>query len=385
MTRDVDGSVLIEKAVAATDLEDFGDSCWRAGFDVLIDALSVEARLNSIGDHAFTLRIGAYLEQRLRIVDWQRRHPEIDRQSIEALVTITGLPRTGTTALSNLLAEDPATRSLRVWESAAPTPPPAAASSATDSRIAAAQRGIDMMNQLVPDLKAMHDDTATSTAEAIDLLGMSFRTHHFSGMAYLPSYDRWWFDCDMEPAYRFHRKVLQLLQWRCPPTRWHLKNPPDVFCLDALCRVYPDAFLLWTHRDPAEVLPSVCSLVATIREMASEQVDRRALGREMVDAWSTGIERALSFRRSHPEARFADVFMRDLVRDPLATVANIYEKVNWRFTAEAEGAMASWLAANPPGRHGAHRPDPADFGLSAESIREHFSDYITSFDIETSR
>jgi hypothetical protein len=150
--------------------------------------------------------------------------------------------------------------------------------------------------------------------------------------------------------------------------------------LDALTSVYPDAVFLWTHRDPAEVLPSVCSLVATIREMTSDEVDRVALGHELVDSWSIGIERALLYRRTHPQTRFVDVFMRDLVGDPLTAIGRIYDRVGWPFTAKAEAAMADWLKANPPGRHGAHRPDPADFGLSVEAIHDRFRTYVDMFE-----
>jgi len=377
----IDGAELIEAARATSGLDDFGDPFWREGYDRLVASLRGEAKLNAIGLQAFTLRLRGYLEQRLHVVDWRKRHPEIGAEPVVAPLIITGLPRTGTTALSNLLAQDPATRSLRVWESGTPTPPPERATYESDPRIAAAQRGIDLMGQIVPELKTMHDDTATSTAEAIDLLGMSFRTHHFGGMARVPSYDRWLLDCDMRGAYAFHRETLQLLQWRCPPLRWHLKNPPDVFCLEAVCDAYPDAIFVWTHRDPAAVLPSVCSLIATVRGMTSDTVDCIALGAEMLEAWQLGIARALAFRAAHPDVRFVDVYMRDLVADPLATAAALYQRVGWHFDAAAEAALAAWIGANPPARHGEHRPDPSRYGLEAAEVRSRFASYIERFDV----
>lgn len=378
---------IAESAVAATGLDDFGGDLWREGLDVLTAALRTEARLNPIGVASFGDRIGSYLQNRLRVVDWLRRHPEIADETVTDPVIITGLPRTGTTALSNLLAQDPDTRSLLVWESASPVPPPEAATYRTDPRIAATQAGMDLLDEFLPELKVMHDDTATSTAEAIDLLGMSYRTEHFCGMATVPSYEHWWMGCDMVGAYEFHRSVLQLLQWRCPPTRWHLKNPPDVFCLDAVRSVYPDAVFVWTHRDPARVLASVSNLIALITGTTTDHVDRPALGRYLLEVWATGIDRALAFRHRTGGAGFVDVYLTDLVRDPIATVAAAYEAIGWPFTAAAETSMAAWAEANPPGRHGHHEPDPAEFGLSAEAVHERFAVYCDRFlpDLRRSR
>ena len=193
--------------------------------------------------------------------------------------------------------------------------PPETATERDDPRIAATQTGLDMFEQMAPAMKTMHHDTATDTAEAIDLLGMSFRTHHFAGMADVARYDRWWLGCDMVPAYRFHREVLQLLQWRCPPRRWHLKNPPDLFCLDAVAASYPDVRFIWTHRSPAEVLPSVASLIATVQSMATDTVDTRRIGAHQLDLWATAVERGLAWRLTQPDL-FVDVYMRDLVADP---------------------------------------------------------------------
>jgi len=378
----IDGQAVIDEVRRDTGLDDFGAPTWTEGFDRLVAALNAEANLNAIGHHAFALRLRAYLTERLRIVDWRRRHPEMAAEPIDAPVIITGLPRTGTTALSNLLAQDPDTRSLRVWESAAPTPPPEADTYATDPRIEEAQRGIDLMGEMLPELRRMHDDTALSTAEAIDLLGMSFRTHHFGGMARIPSYDAWVVDCDMRSAYRFHRDVLQLLQWRCPPRRWHLKNPPDVFCLEAVADAYPDAVFIWTHRNPVRVLPSVCSLIATVRSMTSDEVDRLGLGAEMLALWSEGIARARAFRRRNPGVRFVDVYMDDLVADPMATIDALYDALGWQATAAGRAAIETWSRENPPGRHGAHRPGPSEFGLRTEAVRQRFADYITDFDLD---
>jgi hypothetical protein len=175
--------------------------------------------------------------------------------------------------------------------------------------------------------------------------------------------------------------VLKLLQWRCPPTRWNLKSPPDVWHLDALAATYPDVRIVWTHRDPAKVLPSVCRLIAAIRAIFSDHIDRHALGRAQLALWSRGIARALEFRKRNGEKRFADVFMDDVVARPIETVAALYGRFDLPLTSEAERRMRSWLAANPQHKHGALHYDLAEYGLSVDEVREAFREYTRHFDV----
>lgn len=372
---------LLDAARRTTGLDDFGDLTFRAGLHVLLESLAREAKLNAIGDLAHEALIGGYLRERLRIEDWYRRHPEIAQQEIGGPVFVTGLPRTGTTALSHLLASDPDTRALQMWESQEPTPPPERATYLTDPRIAAA----DERNAFFrgdPDFLRMYDGTATSPTENIDLLGQHFATQHFEGMAHVPGYVRWWLDdCDMVPAYRHHERVLKLLQWRCPPSRWFLKSPPDLACLDAFVTVYPNARIVWTHRDPATVLASVCKLIWIVRRMQTEHVDVHELGREQLALWSTGVRRALAFRRRIGEERFADVFMHDLVARPIETVAQLYERIGLPFTAAAESAMRAWSAEHPQHKHGALPYTLDEFGLSQAEVHDAFADYVRHFDL----
>ncbi|GIW39440.1 MAG: putative sulfotransferase [Candidatus Binatia bacterium] len=370
---------LLEEARRRTGLEDFGDPSFRDGLEVLARSLEEEARLGESGRAAWRSQILGYLVERLRIEDWYRRHPEIDAQVVRAPIVVTGLPRTGTTALSNLLAQDPEARSLRFWESLRPTPPPEAATQDTDPRIAEADAMLEGMKAAAPDLAKMHDDNGRSPTENQDLLGQHFRTLHFDGMARVPAYVEWWLSCDMVPAYRHHRRVLKLLQWRCPPYRWNLKNPPDLFCLEAVTAVYPDARIVWTHRDPAKVLPSVCSLVATVRSIFSPEVDRHELGRAQLRLWAEAVRRGMEFRDRVGEERFVDVRMEELVSDPIVAVARIYDRFGLVLGEEAQKRMRLWLAENPQGKHGAHRYDLADFGLRLGEVREAFLPYVRRF------
>jgi Sulfotransferase family len=379
--RAFDVPTLLDTARREAALDNFGDPSFRVGLEVLADSLEREAQLSDVGRMAFGGQILGYLQERLRIEDWYRRHPEIDAQTIHTPIFVTGLPRTGTTALSNLLAADPAARSLRFWESQRPTPPPEADTYATDPRIQEADALLAGMKHAAPELASMHDDTGWSPTEHQDLLGQHFRTLHFEGQGSIPSYVRWWLACDMAPAYRHHRRVLKLLQWRCPPTRWNLKSPPDICHLDALAAQYPEVRIIWTHRDPAKVLPSVCKLIAIIRALCAERVDLHALGHAELALWSEAVHRGLAFRRRVGDDAFADVFMDDLVARPIETVAGAYGHFGVPFTAAAEQAMRAWLAANPQHKHGAPHYDLEEFGLSLGQVRAAFNEYIQYFSI----
>jgi hypothetical protein len=377
----MDGRELIERARTQTGLEDFGGEGFRDGFDRLIGALDAEAQLHDLGRQVATHLVVRLLVNRLRVTDWLHRHPEIEQQEVPAPIFVLGLPRTGTTALSGLLACDPDTRSVRTWESSDPVPPPEASTQDSDPRIARAEAGLAAMHEMFPEMRSMHDATATGPTECQDLLGLEFKAPHFAGQYHIPSFDLWVRSCDMVPAYRTHRRVLQLLQWRCPPTRWHLKTPVHMLALPALLEVYPDARFVMTHRDPARVLGSVCSLIRLMYRVASDWDDPKTLGREQVDLWATALERAVAFRDTLPSERFVDVPFAEQLADPIAAVERAYEGLALPFTPQARERMAGWAAAHRRGRHGEHRYRLADFGLDAAEVRDRFRFYLDRFDV----
>ena len=279
---------LEDGARAATGLDDFGSPYYREGLERTVEALNTEADLNDIGRVIQHATISNALIQRLKVEDTYAQHPEIDDEVVGGPVFVIGLPRTGTTALSQLVAADPQFRSLRMWESQAPTPPPEAATQHTDPRIAQAEAGLEMLNDMFPLMKTLYNSEATAATECQDLMGMSFRTFHFDGAVRVPGYLAWLMDCDMRETYTFHRRVLKLLQWHCPPVLWHLKTPVHMFALDALVEAYPNAKFMWSHRDPAKVMGSVCSLIRYVRSWSSDRDDPEELGAEQLDSWAEG-------------------------------------------------------------------------------------------------
>ena len=375
-----DANELEDGACAATGLEDFGSPYYREGLERIVEALNTEADLNEIGQVIQHATISNALIQRLKIEDTYREHPEIDDQEVDGPVFVIGLPRTGTTALSQLVAADPQFRSLRTWESQAPTPPPEAATQHTDPRIAQAEDGLKMLDDMFPLMKTMHNSEATAPTECQDLMGMSFRTFHFDGAVRAPAYLAWLMHCDMRETYTFHRRVLKLLQWHCPPVLWHLKTPVHMFALDALVEAYPNAKFLWSHRDPAKVLGSVCSLIQYVRSWSSDRNDAKELGAEQLDSWVEAVRRAMDFRRRMGDDRFTDVSFADLQTDPVGTLQTSYESLGLTFTDDTLQAVTQWAQGHRPGSRGSHEYDLADYGLTPEGVRERFADYLATYD-----
>ena len=371
---------LEDGARAATGLDDFGSSYYREGLLRTVAALNNEADLNDLGrviQHATTSNA---LIQRLKIVDTLKQHPEIGDEIVDGPIVILGLPRTGTTALGQLVANDPQFRFLRTWESQAPTPPPESATQYSDPRIAQAAEGIAMIDQMFPDFKATTSSEAEAATECQDLMGMSFRTFHFDGVVRVPGYIEWLVDTDMRETYEFHKQVLQLLQWHCKPNLWQLRTPVHMFALDAFVEVYPNAKFLWSHRDPAKVLGSVCSLISYIRSWSSDRKDPKELGAEQLAWWALGVQRALDFRKKFGDDRFVDVSFNDLQNDSVATVAGSYEQLGLTFTDSARAKVQEWADGHKPGHRGAHNYELSDYGLTTEQVHEAFAEYMAIYD-----
>ena len=243
---------LMEAAAKNTGLSDFGEDAFREGLEVMCDAVEREANLHTFGRLSIRGMLTGPLEARLKLVDHAKRHPEVRNERITAPIIVLGLPRTGTTLLSHLLDLDPRTRSIRAWEATAFDPPPQLATREEDPRIAVSAKREEQLGKLVPPLPAMHPLGATLPTECVPLHMMDFRSLGFETQLLVPSYGEWLENCDMHSAYRIHELALQTFQHAIPTGQWALKTPNHLWCLDVVREFYPDARLVWTHRDPAK-------------------------------------------------------------------------------------------------------------------------------------
>jgi hypothetical protein len=368
---------LLAAARRRTGLADFGDPAFTEPLDRLLRSLDSEARLNLFGRLAAREDLTGMLVNRLRIEEDRRRHPAIAAETIRRPLFIAGLPRTGSTFLHGLLAQDPANRVPLHWEVRLPSPPPERATHATDPRIARAARDIRWFLRLAPEFRRIHPVGAQLPEECVVILSHSFLSFQFSSTWFVPSYQEWLARQDLRPAYRYHRRILQHLQWRCAGERWLLKAPPHLPGLGALFAVYPDANVIMTHRDPLEVVASVASLHVVLRRTFSDAVDPHAVGAEVTRMLADDIRRGFAMRDdgcAAPE-RFADVHYRDLMEDPLAVVRRIYRRFDLALPAEAEERMRQFAASSPKDAHGPHVYSLAQFGLDAEIERRRYREY----------
>lgn len=379
----LDEQTLFGKASSAAGLADFGDDYFREPLAVLLHAFETEADLTPLGRMIAQRDIVRLLSNRLYMVEAHKRHPEIGRADIRRPLFIVGLPRTGTTILHELMAQDQANRVPMTWEVQEVWPPPEASTYDSDARIAAVDKHFEGVDQIIPGFKQMHPMGAQLPQECVALMAHDFATMIFTTTHNVPSYQRWLDDADMRPVYRSHRRQLQYLQWRCPAERWVLKSPGHLWALDALLDVYPDACIVQTHRDPLKVVASLSSLVTVLRGMASDHVDAHAVGAEWAALLAAGLEKAMAVRdqAQFPPERIFDMDFREFLRDEIAMVRRIYEHFGMTLSAAAEERMRRFLAANPRDKHGAHRYTLAEAGLSESDERRRFAKYQRRFAI----
>ncbi len=373
---------LLEAARRATGLDDFGDASFREGLGVLLRAYDAESRLTPFGRFLVRQELVGILASRLSVVAAWRRDPAVLEAPIRRPVFVLGLPRSGTTALHFLLGQDPAHQVLEYWIAASPRPRPPRSQWEGEPAYRQARRALRFTYWLDPGLRAIHDLRADGPEECRHLLQQSFTDDTFDSNASIPGYSAWYARRDMRRSYAWHRDVLKLVQSGSPERRWVLKYPAHMKHLHVLLETYPDACVVQTHRDPAQVLPSLCSLVTNWRGIYEEGVDVPRVARWQVGMWADRIEHALAVRSRDDPERYLDLHFREVVADPLGAVRRIYAHFGFVWSEAAERGMRAWAEANPPGRHGGHRYDARSFGLSPEALAERFADYRERFGVE---
>lgn len=367
---------LLEAAEAETGLSDWGDPSFREGLDVYCDALTEEARLNELGTVAIQANLHGQLTNRLRVVDHANHH-ELSGETVEQPVFVIGLFRAGTTLLSHLLDCDPANRSLLGWEAADSVPPPAPAELRVGPRVDLGHQKVAMLDAINPQLSAIHREDADTPTECVTLMAADFKALLWESVANVPSYGKWLMGVDQTSAYRHHKLCVQVLQSGGARGRWSLKSPHHALALDALTAVYPDARLVYLHRDPVQVAVSAFSLIRCLSGTFTD-ADHTAY---VVERWTEvlveSVHRVEAFRAARPGVPVHDIAYQDLVADPVAAVKALYGFLG-RELPPSE-LLTSYLEANPQGKHGVHRYAPEDFGVTSGELRERFATYFDRY------
>jgi hypothetical protein len=351
------------------------------GLEVLLPALEREARLTVLGRWITHRYLGRLVEQRLALDAYCARDAGVLDESITAPWFVAGAPRTGTTALHALLAQDPRHRVPEGWELLRPAPPPDPATRDADVRIALADTELRTPQVVVSGLVAIHEYSGRMPKECISAMSLAFRSEEFVARYDIPSYCAWLQTCDMRPAYDVHRRALQVLQRRSPRRRWVLKSPVHLQNLPVLLAVYPDARLSFTHRDPLVVLGSVTSLITSMRAAHSDAVDTPGIARYHADLYGRSLDGLVELTATgvlDPERVTHTTFV-DFLDEPLAVVDRLYGHFGWELPDDARAAMAAHAAAHPQGRLGRHAYSFAGLGLDATVERERFARYVDTF------
>jgi hypothetical protein len=376
---------LHELAAGQAGSDAFGPPDYLRGLGVLLQSMDFDPHFSPVGrDMAWAGLIGA-LASRIHAHQAMTDNPGYVQTQLRSPVVITGISRSGTTALHRLLAVDPRFQGLQTWLLDAPMPRPPRAEWGRYPQFQRSQAEIAARIAAAPEKAAAHQSAAEGLEEDCLILRQSFTSNIWNCMGWSsPSYDVWWQTQDEAEAYRYFRKCVQLIGSSAGDERWLLKNPGHIHHLDQLFAIFPDARVIQTHRDPATAMPSMCSLLIKLHpvlEVGRTDLRARLMGTREVEKWAAGVRATDAVRAGGREAQVLDVVHGDFHRDPMGVVERIYAFIGMDLPEELRPRFAARIAARPELQHGPHRYTLEEFGLTAEGVREVFGDYTERFDM----
>ena len=380
----LDEASLLDHAVRNTGLEDFGEDDWREPFGILLRSIDEEADLNLMGRLTTRSDLLVHLEGRLQIIDWYKRHPEVEDEEIREPVFVTGLPRSGTTIMQEILGADPRSRTVRMWEAKYPCPPPRPEDPRPDSRVARADALATMQDRVTPEWAGMHKVGGDLPVECIEFTYASFLSDAFSASFQVPSYSSYVAAADPTPAFQWHRRVLKLLQSSWPTERWLLKGPTHIPYLPSLFDTYPDAKIVLMLRDPVKALASVVDVCGTLFWMrCDDPFSGDSYGHFLsADPVVANLERMIDWMETGtiPKDRIQPVRYLDFFADPEAELRALYDGLDIPLTPDALAAMQAYIAGKPKGKFGEH-----DYGTGEREIisadREKYRNFQEHFGV----
>jgi hypothetical protein len=362
-------------ACKETGLDDFGDASYLENLKAYLRALDQTGRISVTGREIIRAQVIGLLKSRLYVQAAIKANPQLLDIPIKAPVFILGLPRTGTTALQNMLMCDPQFQGLQLWLTQEPMPRPPISEWKNYSTFQQAQAGLDAFYTAVPELKAMHWMAADEVDECRAVLSHTFANVTLSWPSDLDIYAQWLYQHDMTQDYRYFADVLRVIGANEPQKTWVLKCPSHSISADKLLNVFPDARLIFLHRDPASVVPSISSMVYKLRTMTEGEKTRpERCGEQMLNNLDYAMKRLLAVRDQRPE-NFMNLRFVDFMADPVGSIKNIYDRFGLEWQEATAESMRGWLRDNPAGKHGSHQYAPEDFGLTREKIHERFDYY----------
>lgn len=375
---------VVAKEAGSTD---FGPSDYLPGLKVLLQSMDYDPHFSETGRRAAWGQVVDVLRGRVHAIQSMKDNPGFDAQPIVSPVVITGVPRTGTTALHRLMAVDPRFQGLQTWLLDSPMPRPPIETWTSYPEFQKSMAVIEARYAAAPQKRAAHHIAAEEVHECCMILRQSFVSNLWGCGWSAPTYDAWWERQSEAEAYRYYYRCVQLIGSNEPDKRWLLKNPGHIDNLDLLFAVFPDAKVIQTHRDPAKAVPSLVSLLMNLHPLMEEgRADQRAenmLARE-VAKWSGAVRKAEKVREAHP-GKVLDVVHADFHRDPMAVIERIYAFIDMDIPGDTRAALAQRIEDKPELARGVHRYSIADYGMTEEEARAPFGDYIQRYDLLEAR
>jgi len=375
---------LCEEARRRTGLRDFGDPPVEPALSILVKSLELEADLHPLGRFLIWTHLRELLKTRLRLTqEWIRRSEALEVSQIRRPVFITGMPRSGSTFLHELLAEDAENRVPRVWEVMFPIPDHHSTRSEVESRVRKAEACLWWFHRLAPRANSVYPMRAWTPHECVAIHSYTLLSEEFAMICRVPAYEAFLRESNFAPAYAWQKRFLQYLQLSCPPKQWILKSPDHVHTLEHLLTVFPDAVVIQTHRNPVEVLRSSMQLTEVLEGTFSRAEDPAQTRRREARSLAEHIEGITSFREAHPklDGRFIDIKYHELVADPLTVVREIYQRLDKRLTKMAAARMQSLASKRSryKGRYGSRTLE--NLGMDGPCLTRRFEGYCSRFGI----
>lgn len=363
-----------------TGLTDFGSEEYLEPLAVLMDSYARDERLTAFGNKAKRAELRSALVARLFTEQGWKQHPEAVDVAIDRPVFVTGLPRTGTTALHRLLCADPTHQGLELWLAEMPQPRPPRSTWGDNPIYQHMQANFERFHAENPDFAGVHFMTADTVEECWQLLRQELTSISYESLAYLPTYSQWLRGKEWTDAYARHRRCLQLIGSNDLEQRWILKNPSHLFALDALLAAYPDALVVQTHRDPRQLIASTSSLSAQATAGQSDLFVGSVIGQSQLELWARGADAFAAARARHDPAQFLDVEFAEFDADPVGAALGVYEHFGLPLSDAARSAIsAEGVDSRSDARRPSHRYSLGEFGLTVEQVDERFGAYSARY------
>jgi hypothetical protein len=379
----IDVASILDAARRHTGLTDWGDEAFLEPMKVVIAEVGAKPEFTPLARIILRQSWIRAVCNRLWIQDWIKAHPRVLDRRVERPIFVLGFPRTGTTLLQNLLARHPGRRGLPFWEVSVPVPVSDDREHDRESRQRTASLMLQAAYQAAPEMAQVHYIDVDTLEECWPLFANSFAVMNWELQSGLEAYGDWLMnEWDMTGPYQEYAQHLQVLTAQNPAEQLVLKCPEHLWFVDSLLEAFPDACIVWTHRDPYSTVASYCSLMSLQWRTLFGRINQPQIGEFMQRRLAIGVERAMAARERHDPARFFDVRFEDLVADPAGLTRRLSEHFDLPVAADHDAQVAAYLANNRPDHRGQHKYDPKLFGLDRGLVLERYAPYIERFGIK---